>query len=196
MKKIILSTVAILTFGFVNAQEKEDMSFGVKGGLNISTITNVNDVGVSSSSLIGFHVGVFGEFMVSDKFAIQPELLYSAQGIKLDIDGDKGDLKLDYINIPVMAKYYVAEAFSLEFGPQIGFLVSAKAKSGGVSEDVKDQFKSTDVSLGFGANYNFAEKFMLGARYNLGLTRLQKDLFPGESESKNSVFQISLGYKF
>jgi len=196
MKKIILSIVAILTFGFVNAQEKEDMSFGIKGGLNISTITNVNDVGVSSSSLIGFHVGVFGEFMVSDKFAIQPELLYSAQGIKLDFDGDKGDLKLDYINIPVMAKYYVAEAFSLEFGPQIGFLVSAKAKSGGVSEDVKDQFKSTDVSLGFGANYNFAEKFMLGARYNLGLTRLQKDLFPGESESKNSVFQISLGYKF
>lgn len=196
MKKIILTTVAILTFGFVNAQEKKDMSFGVKGGLNISTITNVNDVGVSSSSLIGFHVGVFGEFMVSDKFAIQPELLYSAQGIKLDFDGDKGDLKLDYINIPVMAKYYVAEAFSLEFGPQIGFLVSAKAKSGGVSEDVKDQFKSTDVSLGFGANYNFAEKFMLGARYNLGLTRLQKDLFPGESESKNSVFQISLGYKF
>ena len=196
MKKIILTVVLVFTFGFVNAQEKEDMSFGAKGGLNISSITNADQDGVNSNSLVGFHIGFFGEFMISDEFAIQPELLYSTQGVKLEFEGDKGDLKLDYINIPVMAKYYVADAFSLELGPQIGFLVSAKAKSGGDSVDVKDDTKSIDVSLGFGANYNFAEKFMLGARYNLGLTRVQEDLFPGESESKNSVFQISVGYKF
>ena len=134
--------------------------------------------------------------MISDQFAIQPELLYSTQGVKLDFEGEEGDLKLDYINIPIMFKYYVADAFSLELGPQIGFLVSADGKSDGVSVDIKDETKSVDVSLGFGASYNFAEKFMLGARYNLGLTRVQEDVFPGESEWKNSVFQISLGYKF
>jgi hypothetical protein len=196
MKKITLLLVTVFTFGIVNAQDKEDMSFGVKGGLNISSITNANQDGMNSNSLVGFHVGFFGEFMLNDEFFIQPELLYSTQGVKLEVDGDKGDLKLDYINVPVMAKYYIADAFSLEFGPQIGFLVSSKAKSGGESIDVKDDTKSIDVSLGFGANYNFAENFMFGARYNLGLTRVQKDLFPGESESKNSVFQISLGYKF
>ncbi len=126
MKKITLLLVTVFTIGFVNAQDKENMSFGVKGGLNVSSITNADQDGVNSKSLIGFHVGFFGEFMISDKFAIQPELLYSAQGVKLDFDGDNGDLKLDYINIPVMAKYYVADAFSLELGPQIGFLVSAK----------------------------------------------------------------------
>ncbi|SEG41025.1 porin family protein [Flavobacterium urumqiense] len=196
MKKITLLLVTVFTVGFVNAQDKEDMSFGVKGGLNVSSITNANQDGVNSKSLIGFHVGFFAEFMISDKFAIQPELLYSAQGVKLESGGDNGDLKLDYINIPVMAKYYVANTFSLEFGPQIGFLVSAKAKSGGVSEDIKDEIQSTDVSLGFGASYYFAERFMFGARYNLGLSRIQKDLFPGEAECKNSVFQISVGYKF
>ncbi|MFE3868985.1 porin family protein [Flavobacterium sp. LS2P90] len=196
MKKITLLLVTVFTFGSVNAQDKEDMSFGVKGGLNVSSVTNTDQDGLNSKSLIGFNLGFFGEFMISDKFAIQPELLYSAQGVKLESGGDDGDLKLDYINIPIMAKYYVANTFSLEFGPQIGFLVSAKAKSGGVSEDIKDQVKSTDVSLGFGASYYFAEKFMLGARYNLGLTRIQEDLFLGESESKNSVFQVSLGYKF
>ncbi|MFV5692305.1 porin family protein [Flavobacterium sp. LT1R49] len=196
MKKITLLLVTVFTFGIVNAQDKEDMSFGVKAGLNISSITNADQDGMNSKSLVGFHVGFFGEFMISNEFSIQPELLYSTQGVKLEVDGDKGDLKLDYINVPVMAKYYIADAFSLELGPQIGFLVSSKAKSGGESIDVKDDTKSIDVSLGFGANYNFAEKFMLGARYNLGLTRVQKDLFPGESESKNSVFQISLGYKF
>ncbi len=196
MKKIILLLGTVFTFGFVNAQGKEDMSFGVKGGLNITSITNAEQDGVNSKPLVGFHVGFFGEFMISDKFSIQPELLYSTQGVKLEVDGDNGDLKLDYINVLVMAKYYIADAFSLEFGPQVGFLVSSKVKSEGVSMDVKDDTKSIDVSLGFGVNYNFTEKFMLGARYNIGLTRVQKDLFPGESESKNSVFLISVGYKF
>jgi hypothetical protein len=95
-----------------------------------------------------------------------------------------------------MAKYYVADSFSLELGPQIGFLVSAKAKSGGESEDVKDELKSTDVSLNFGAGYDITPNFMIGVRYSLGLTRLQDEIFPGEDESKNSVFQISVGYKF
>lgn len=196
MKKITLLLVSVFTFGFVNAQDKEDMSFGVKGGLNISSLSNIDEVGVNKDPLVGFHVGFFGEFMISDQFAIQPELLYSTQGVKLEADGEKGDLKLDYINIPIMAKYYVADAFSLELGPQIGFLVSAEGKSDGVSVDIKDDTKSVDVSLGFGASYNFAENFMLGARYNLGLTRVQEDVFPGESEWKNSVFQISVGYKF
>lgn len=196
MKKIIFTVVLAFFFGFVNAQDRKDMSFGVKGGLNISSITNAEEDGVNSKSLVGFHIGFFGEFMISDQFAIQPELLYSTQGVKLEFDGEEGDLKVDYINVPVMAKYYLADAFSLELGPQIGFLVSSKVESGGLSEDVKDETKPIDVSLGFGANYNFAEKFMLGARYNLGLTRLQEELFPGESESKNSVFQISLGYRF
>ncbi|MDI6050685.1 MAG: porin family protein [Bacteroidota bacterium] len=196
MKKIILMVVMVFTFGFVNAQEKADMAFGVKGGLNISTITNADVDGVNTKSLVGFHVGFFGEFMISNKFAIQPEVLYSAQGTELEFEGISGDLKLDYITIPVMAKYYVADAFSLELGPQIGFLVSAKAKSGGESEDVKDELKSTDVSLNFGAGYDITPNFMIGVRYSLGLTRLQDEIFPGEDESKNSVFQISVGYKF
>jgi hypothetical protein len=196
MKKIILMVVMVFTFGFVNAQEKADMAFGVKGGLNISTITNADVDGVNTKSLVGFHVGFFGEFMISNKFAIQPEVLYSAQGTELEFEGISGDLKLDYITIPVMAKYYVADAFSLELGPQIGFLVSAKAKSDGESEDVKDELKSTDVSLNFGLGYDITQNFMIGARYSLGLTRLQDELIPGEDESKNSVFQISVGYKF
>lgn len=196
MKKIILMVVMVFTVGFVNAQGKEDMAFGIKGGLNISTITNADVDGVNTKSLVGFHVGFFGEFVLSDKFSIQPEVLYSTQGTKIEFEGIKGDLKLDYIAIPVMAKYYVADSFSLELGPQIGFLVSAKAKSGGESEDVKDELKSTDVSLNFGLGYDITENFMIGARYNLGLTRLQDELLPGEDESKNSVFQISIGYKF
>jgi hypothetical protein len=184
MKKIIFTVVAVFTLGFVSAQEKEDMSFGVKGGLNLATVTNT----AGSKTLAGFHVGFFGTFMLDDSFALQPEVLYSMQGAKFD----DGDLKLDYIAVPVMLKYYVADAFSLELGPQVGFLVAAKED--GV--DIKNDVKSIDFGINFGASYDITENFMLGARYNLGITRWQDQLFPGEAESKNSVFMISLGYKF
>jgi opacity protein-like surface antigen len=134
--------------------------------------------------------------MLGDNFAIQPELLYSTQGVKLEFDGDKGDLKMDYFTIPLMAKYYVVESFSVELGPQIGFLTSSKATSGGESVDVKDSMKTTDFGLNFGVGYNITQNFNMGLRYNLGLTQVQKDLVAGESASKNSVFQIALGYRF
>ena len=196
MKKFILLTVAFLLFSVAHSQDKKEIYFGVKAGLNLCSITNANQDGVSSSTLVGFHVGVLGEFMLGDKFAIQPELLYSTQGVKLDFSGEKGDLKMDYVTIPIMAKYYVAPAFSIELGPQIGFLTSAKATSGGESIDVKDSMKTTDFGLNFGLGYNFTENFNAGLRYNMGLTQLQKDLASGESASKNSVFQLALGYRF
>jgi len=196
MKKFILLTVAFLLFSVAHSQDKKEIYFGVKAGLNLCSITNANQDGVSSSTLVGFHVGVLGEFMLGEKFAIQPELLYSTQGVKLDFSGEKGDLKMDYVTIPIMAKYYVAPAFSIELGPQIGFLTSAKATSGGQSTDVKDAMKTTDFGLNFGLGYNFTENFNAGLRYNMGLTQLQKDLASGESASKNSVFQLALGYRF
>jgi hypothetical protein len=189
MKKIILSAMAICAFSFANAQDKKDMSFGIKGGMNISAVTNVT----GSSSLTGFHIGGFAEFKVSDKLTIQPELLYSTQGDKYD----GGKTNLDYINIPVMAKYYVTDALSLEAGPQIGLLISGKENldSGG-STDVKSAYKSTDFDLDLGAGYDFTENFSAAVRYNIGLAHLQKDLAPGVSASHNSVFQVSLGYRF
>lgn len=184
MKKIILTLVLALGFGFVSAQEKEDMAFGAKAGLNLANITNAD----GSSTLVGFHVGFFAEFMLGENFAVQPELLYSTQGAEFD----DGDLKLDYITIPVMLKYYVADSFSLEIGPQVGFLVSAEE----VGVDIKDDVKSTDFGVNFGAGYDVTPNLIIGVRYNLGLSRWQEALFPGESESENSVFQISLGYRF
>ncbi len=67
MKKITLLLVAVFTFGFVNAQDKEEMSFGVKGGLNLSTVTNADKMVIGT--LASFHLGFFGEFMLNDKFA-------------------------------------------------------------------------------------------------------------------------------
>ncbi|HLF53509.1 porin family protein [Flavobacterium sp.] len=180
MKKSILLVVAIFTFGFANAQYK---NFGLKGGLNVCDLSNSE-----ASALIGFHVGGFAEFMVMEKFTLQPELLFSTQGAKYD----NLNFNLIYINLPVMGKYYVIDDFSIEAGPQIGLLVSAKEED----SDVIDSMNEIDICLNLGLGYNLNENMMLQLRYNLGLSEIEKRLPSGIDGSKNRVMQLSFGYKF
>ena len=205
MKKIILTAAAVFALSFANAQ---DVKFGAKAGLNLSNIGGDLE---NTSSKVGFQVGGFAEIKVSDKFAIQPELLYSAQGAKSEYSEVDSDLvtisskltqKLAYLNIPVMAKYFVTEGFSLEAGPQFGFLMSANAEtevsalgeSASVSADNKDYFESIDFGLNFGAGYDVSENINLGVRYSLGLSNIAKD--SGDSKVNNSNIAVAVGYKF
>lgn len=206
MKKIILSAIAVMAFGFANAQ---DVKFGLKGGLNVSNFSGDTD-GLDLKSRFGFNVGGFVEIKFSEKFALQPEVLYSTQGSKVDnfgLDTEVGyvtsdvTFKLAYINVPVMFKYYAAENFSIEAGPQIGFLTSAKTETkvdgyGSSEVDAKDVFESIDFGLNLGAGYDFTENFSIGARYNLGLSNIAKTEEGDDSKLHNGVFSFSAAYKF
>jgi opacity protein-like surface antigen len=193
MRKIILSAIAVMAFGFMNAQETR---FGVKGGLNISTVVG-GDV-ENTKSLVGFHVGGFAEIFVVNRFFIQPELLFSTQGTKVDGPfGTDGDLKLNYLNIPVLAKYYIVDKkFSVEAGPQLGVLLSAKAED----EDVKDFTRSVDFGFNIGAGYSFTENLSIGLRYTIGLSPISDEDIDSEEDyydsAKNSNLALSLAYKF
>jgi opacity protein-like surface antigen len=188
MKKVILSLVAVMAFGFANAQ---NIKFGAKAGLYISKFTGDAK---KSDSKVGFQVGAFGEFKISEKFAIQPELLFSNLGAKETVIGIKRTYNFNYIVVPVMAKYYVANKFALEAGPQIGFLTSAKLKVDGQTRDIKELFNSTDFGLNIGAGYDVAEKINIGLRYTIGLSNIEKD--SGDSKSGNGNFALAVGYKF
>ncbi|CAC9974128.1 porin family protein [Flavobacterium panici] len=207
MKKVMLSAIAVMAFGMANAQ---DVKFGLKGGLNVSNFSGDTE-GIDFKSRFGFNVGGFVEIKFSEKFALQPEVLYSTQGAKvdnfnLDVDGIgtvNADVafNLTYINVPVMFKYFAAEKFSLEAGPQIGFLVSAETKTkvdgyGSSKVDIKDNFESIDFGLNLGAGYDFTENFSAGVRYNLGLANIAKTEEGDDSKVHNGVFSLSVGYKF
>jgi len=183
MKKLFL-VGALALFGAMNAQVK----FGAKAGLNISSL-NGDVEGVKS--LVGFHVGGFAQVPLAAKFTFQPEVVYSAQGAKED--GGDGKINLGYINVPLMFKYAIAEKFNVEAGPQIGFLVSAKEKYNGNSDDIKDQLNSVDFSIGLGASYDFTQNLSADVRYNAGVSNIAKE---SDSKIRNGVFQIGLGYKF
>ncbi|UOK42494.1 MULTISPECIES: porin family protein [Flavobacterium] len=203
MKKVILTVAAVFAFGFANAQDKE-MRFGVKGGMNVSTLTGDAE---DAKSLVGIHIGGFMEYKINDKFAIQPELLFSMQGAKTeytDFDGFETvnveeKYKLNYLNIPIMAKYYANEKLSIEAGPQIGFLLSAKDEVSAYGEtvevDFKDYVKSMDFGLNIGVGYDFTDNIFAGARYNFGLSDIN-DIDESSDEIHNGVFSLSAGYKF
>ncbi len=186
MKKVYLVLFTILCTVYTSNAQK--LIYGVKGGLNFATVTG--DV-TGAKSRTSFHLGGVVELPISDKFSIQPELLFSLQGTK----AGQSKWNFSYLNIPVMAKFYAADGFSLEGGPQFSLLLSANAEAGNNSQDVSKSIKALDLGVGIGAGYKLDNGFNFSLRYNFGLSNFWD--VPGSKESySNAVFQISAGYSF
>lgn len=208
MKKTTLSLIAALALSFTANAQTPDVKIGVKGGLNVSNLTNMTH----GSSLTSFHIGGVAEIFVNQKFSIQPEILFSSQGSAYDgpyllnnkLVNIESKTTLDYINIPVMAKYYIVKGLNVQVGPQFGFLTNAKYKIDEAtilghptpiddsSVSVKDAYNTFDFGINFGAGYELPIGVFFDARYNVGLTNVNKY----GSNSNNGVFQLSVGYKF
>lgn len=189
-KRIVLTSLAVFAFGVMNAQ---NVKFGVKAGINVSTLNGEKNV----SPKLGLAIGGFAELKLSEKFSLQPEVQYSSVGAESDASNDM--ISMSYIYVPVMAKYYVANKFSLEAGPQIGFLTSAKYVQ--IDKQVqtmnaKDLFKSTDLGLNFGAGYDINDNIQLSVRYSAGLSDVYRDEFGLLNDVKNSNLALNFAYKF
>jgi hypothetical protein len=185
MKKLILS-LAVVALGFAASAQ---VGYGAKLGLNVANLTGEDIDEVKSK--IGFNVGGFVNIPVAKSFAVQPEILFSAEGAKGKGE-DAGSLNLNYINVPVMLQYR-SSGFYGELGPQIGLLVGAKAKFDGDSEDIKEEFKSSSFALNFGAGYQLDNGFGFGARYSLGLSSIAKE---DDVKIKTSVFSVGIHFNF
>ncbi|MBP6556768.1 MAG: PorT family protein [Flavobacterium sp.] len=171
---------AVFAVSFANAQDSKggssDMKFGVKAGLNNSNYTGDADGGDAATS---FYIGGLVDFTVSEKFHVQPELLYSVEGADKD--------SMTFLRLPIMAKYYVAEGFSLQAGPEFAFKIAAE-------NDLTDEFtKSLDYGLGIGAGYELESGLFFDARYNLGLANISD--VDGFDAGTTSI-QVGLGYRF
>lgn len=181
-KVVFVLTLGFLTLGHVQAQE---VNFGAKAGFNIANLSGDNSKALDE--VTAFHVGVMAEIKLSDKFSFQPEVLFSGQGYSLGND----TVEMNYLNVPLMGKYYLTKGLSLEAGPQVGFLLNAKAEN----VDVKDAFKTVDFGVNVGLGYKLENGLNFGARYNFGLSNVND--IPGLSaKNRNSVLQVSVGYFF
>lgn len=192
-KLFLVITITTCIFGSLIAQDGKKAKFGIKTGLNISNIYGEDLDGNNAKP--GFHLGAFVEIPLNNNWYLQPELMYSEQGTK---NGDD-KLEFNYITIPFMFKYYFNNKFNIEFGPQFNYSANAKVSNDKSSVDISDEINQKDFTAGldFGFGFLFNSHFGISARYNLGLTSItNKNDLLGDSEFKNTVFQLSLAFKF
>ncbi|MDZ7649395.1 MAG: porin family protein [Cytophagales bacterium] len=158
----------------------QGVGIGIKGGANFANMA-IEDV--DSESITDFHIGAYVNLNLSDKFGITPEILYTAQGSKVN----NATVNTDYFAIPVMLRFKPISLISLQAGPQFSFL--SKAKSGGV--DIKNQLKNNDFGIALGAGLHLPLGFNGGVRYVLGFSNISEI---STEEVKNRVLQIYVGW--
>jgi len=202
MKKFFVLIAAAIVCMSASAQ----VQFGAKVGFDMTHFWGED---APSGWQPNYQVGLMMEYKFNPNFAIAPEVVFAAQGgkenDKIDVEEvpgmveAKGTFHTNYINVPLMLKFYATPAFSIDFGPQVGFNVyskmTASGKAGNIEAketvDLKDMTNTVDFGLGLGATYNLTNNAFVQARYNLGLTKVFED-----SQVKNGNLQIAFGMKF
>lgn len=176
------------------------IKYGVKAGVNLSNMSNDMTFDPGFSMGTGFQVGALVNFHWGQRtesslpgtglWGLQPEILFSNQVIK----SDGGDIKLNYIKVPVMLKVYPLSRLSIEVGPEFSYLISSSPESLDIEDaTVKlEDCKGFNFGAGIGAAYEFNFGLMVGARYSMGFTDLGKNL----KWKNNSNVQITIGWLF
>ena len=213
MKKIVfLIIIAVCGFSQVRAQ-----NFGVKAGYNYSTLSGETSSISTIEGLSGFYIGGLVELPISNMLSIQPELIFSRQGVALRqgleksgirIEINNADIRLDYLNIPVMAKVNLGPLF-LQGGVQFGFLVSKPKVNRLTNTSLfplldKDSYNSFDFGVGAGLGFNLNRRLFVEARYTHSLTNVfdpndnlfKTSLISNDNNFKNAVLSVGLGIKF
>ena len=187
--KSIAKILACLVVILCGTQESfsQGFSFGPKAGLNVSNYTGGN---IKSDALVGVHLGGLLNFGIGNVFSIQPEVLFSTQGAKIDNQGTKTEFKVNYVSVPVMLKIKTAGGFYIEAGPQASF------KSGeNIGNQTIDNFaKNLDLAVGGGIGYQSNIGLGIGARYVAGISKVGDFTSLGnvDPDFKNSTIQVGL----
>lgn len=188
-------TIAAMALCALTASAQQAVgTFTVKplAGINIANIT-----GGDGKDIVGLAAGAEFEYQAGEIFSISAGAIYSQQGSKSSkiVEGVGVDYKanLDYLNIPVLANVYVAPGLAVKLGVQPSFKLKAKQKAEALGQKLDadlDDIKSFDFSIPVGLSYEY-KNVVLDGRYNWGLIDTMKGY-----DGKNSVVQITLGYKF
>lgn len=196
MKKLIV--LLFIVGAALQASAQVQFALGIKAGPNFANIDTKSNIGENYKNRTGFHGGAFALVKLT-KIGIQPEIIFSQQGSKVEISGESFETNFSYVNIPVLLKLYLVAGLNLQAGPQFGFVTKAEGidvdEFGSLVDgvDIKDDLKGVDISAGLGLGWDAPFGLTLDARYNLGLSDVNDR--PQSNEAKNQVFQISLGYK-
>ena len=194
MKKVILmATFALISMVSFAQQSVGTLLVRPKIGLNFADLTNMN-----TTPRAGVVLGAEAEYQLTDIVSASVGALYSVQGARVknitlpaipnNVNFRKATANFNYLNFPLLANVYVMENLNVSLGLQPSICIASGYENG--PWVYKDAAKTLELSIPIGVSYTF-ENFVFDARYNFGITRATTLL-----DSKNSVFQFTVGYNF
>lgn len=221
-KKIVLICIGVITSmsamaqvtvdrgGYSSKQQEETsfsesksvafvMKYGVKAGVNMTSMSNDMSFDPGFGMGIGFRAGAFLNLRWGQRtenslpgtglWGFQPELMFSNQAVKTDA----GDVKMNYIAVPLLLKVYPTTALSIEVGPEFSYLISTSPSTMAVdgAEIKVGDCKGMNIGATAGLAYDFEMGLTVGARYTYGFTDMAKNL-----KWKNSNIQVTVGWMF
>ncbi len=178
---------------------REELSFGIKAGINYSNVYSESGDGYVADGKVGFAGGVFVSIPLNELIGVQPELLYSQKGFKTEGTFFDGQITSSYLDLPIHLQIKPTENISILAGPQFSYLLSTKYELNGFSaideEDLDDNNNKATVGISAGVDFE-VQNFLISARGSWDLNKVNKDNSTSDINYKNQLFQITLGYKF
>lgn len=192
MKKLLFLVLGLAGL-CTAASAQTGFGWGVKGGLNLTGVSNLE----YSQTKTGFVVGAFADYRFTDHFALSADVLYSRQGVSFGKEEDtRSKERLNYLNVPILANYYIIGGLAVKAGIQPGFLLNSKSMAKNNETTVKTDSKgwsNADFSIPVGISYDCPFGIILEARYNIGVSNI---VASDKGTARNSVFSIMVGYRF
>lgn len=196
MKLHILLTATLLastTLG-VLAQDKDKKrkEIGFIVGLQRSSLENVQNINIpeEAKSNIG------GSFFLNSRLighfiTLRTELGFYSKGGTYN-SGPVQETNLSYVAAPALLLQTKIAFLKAYAGPQLGFLITAKSKSGVLENDVKAAFKTTELTGVVGAEMNLPLRLMAGVRYNFGISNISE--IP-QTTSRPGLYMLYVGLR-
>ena len=232
MKKIIIA-VLCLSMGWAAAQKKktgasnksnrvsspqksysknQPLTFGIKAGGGLNKISVKDETYRNLKSKIGFYGGLFVNYSISEKMAVQLDALYQHFGKKINYKEDtnvKGYWTLSHINIPVTFQFKFIPQVYIETGPEVNIpikseeVITDKAGYNNIPDKIsfKEYTKGAFFGWNFGGGYFITEKFSVNLRYSMGITSPYNEKEDHNGKKDRAKFrtgnlQLGLSYHF
>ncbi|UOQ73861.1 porin family protein [Hymenobacter cellulosilyticus] len=205
MKKSSSLLLSLLLATGLTTAAQAQIRVGVKAGVNLSNFSNqstLDNGGLESKYLLNGLGGVMLNAPLTNDgfFSIQPELLYSGKGNKVEGPTGNATLRMHYLDLPILARIN-ASGLILEAGPQVSYLLAVKDERNignlGVTNTSLDGYNRTELGYVVGLGYELESGLGLGIRYNGGLSKVvQESATQVRSNKLTSVIQFQVGYLF
>ncbi|WP_026261120.1 porin family protein [Spirosoma luteum] len=208
----ILFSFILFSYCLSSSYAQQRFSVGPRVGLNLSNYWGNAD---NMSFTPGLSAGAFLMYSSLNHFGISADVLYSQRGTSYNDHRLKFIQRVNYLEIPVLARYFLTLSGNFRpnifIGPSLGIKMNAKRIKGDylqgtgpvLNGDNSNDFNDLDLGAAGGFQLNWGtgnrQHFLIDARYTLGLSDVQNNLpnvWGTRNSLQNSTFTLALGYSF